>query len=113
MPDKLWRVAVNFGELVTPVVYFSDRKYGSKDAALAKAIQLRDRLVKKHKIPLRTYDGKGWMVSRATNISGQVGLYLESSVRSGTEVRNWTYCFQSGKQQRIRRSIRKHGYVAA
>lgn len=114
MPDRLWRVAVEFGDLALPVVYISDKVHGGKDAALAKAIALRDRLVKTHKIPLRTYDGNGWQVSRATNTSGQVGVFLEATERAGTQVRNWTYLYQQdGKSRRLRLSIRKHGYVAA
>lgn len=110
MPDRLWRVAVAFGTFKPAAVYFSDRHYGGEQAARAAAIAHRDHLVKKHKIPLRTYDGNGWQVARVTSPTNQVGLCLEVRDVHGTMVANWTYLFQKdGRQRRIRLSIRQHG----
>lgn len=114
MPGRLWRVAVAFGTFQPAAVYFSDRHYGGEQAARAAAIAHRDHLVKKHKIPLRAYDGNGWQVARVTSPTNQVGLCLEVRDVHGTTVANWTYLFQKdGRQRRIRLSVRQHGYVTA
>lgn len=114
MQDNLWRVWVQFNDLDLGQGYFSDAKLGGKDKALEAALEWRDRLVKKHGIPLRCYGGNGWCVKNKRNTSGEVGinLLLDDPV-APTRVSWAVKMMVNGRARHISRSIRKFGYRGA
>lgn len=114
MPDALWRVWITFKDSDFGQQYFSDKTYGGKDHALKAATTYRDRVVRKHKIPLRSYAGSGFCVQHTRSTTGAVGITL--SVDSVDDVRRVSWTAKNavdGRLDQMSRSIRKYGYVGA
>lgn len=114
MHDPLWRVWITFGDFDSGQRYFSDREHGGIDQSLAAAKQFRDKIIKKHKIPLRVYDGNGFTIRHTKNKSGTVGLRLTPDRRKDPVRWSWVGCKQvDGQTTVFGRSIRTHGYEKA
>lgn len=112
--DPLWRVWVQFRNIDLGQVYFSDKQHGGKDAALKAAMVCRDKMVREHNIPLRTYAGSGFCVSHKKSKSGSVGISLEPDNPSNPGRVNWVAKNEvDGSTKKCARSIRKYGYVGA
>lgn len=114
MQDALWRVWIVFGTFDSGQIYFSDKQYGSRDKACQAAKKHRDKLVKKHNIPLRIYDGNGFNISHSKNTSGTVGIGLQIDRRRDPASISWrSTTMINGRQSPVARSIRRYGYTQA
>lgn len=110
-----WRVWVQFGDIDLGQLYVSDQEFGGKTESLRKAIKLRDTLVKKHGIPLRTYDGNGFHAKHKNNKSGVCGINLSVTHADTDYMRvSWrTASTINGERIILSKSIKRYGYIGA
>lgn len=105
---------ITYGDINLGQVYFSDCKYGSAKASLKVALEYRDRIVQKHSIPLRSYDGNGYCVKHKGSKSGMVGVSLIfDTPEHPTRVRWSVKTMLSGRVVHRSFSLRKYGYSGA
>jgi hypothetical protein len=115
MPDPLWRVWVKIGNIDLGQQYFSDKQCGSMALSWIAAVEYRDKIMKQHKLKLRTYSGDGFYTTTRTNAYSPVpgiGLMVDD-IQKPSKI-NW--CCRNmvgGVQTRRAFSIRKYGYQGA
>lgn len=109
-----WRVWVTFNGVDYGQTYFGDLKYGGQDEALLAALAYRDKVIKKHHIPLRSYAGNGYCVQSSRSKTGVPGVTLSYCRRGESVTVRWHVRYQDeGAQQHKSWSVRKYGYVGA
>jgi len=112
--DARWRVWVQFDEIDSGSVYFSDVQYGSSDLALEVAVAYRDKFAAEHNIPLRVYDGNGYCIRDSRSKSGLVGVSLRRNPRKNPKSVCWSaQIWRNGKASYKSFALRVYGYSAA